>query len=270
VLSEPLPDDFRQALQETVERRGRFGDRVLFLSETRSTNDAAAALASHGAPEGTVVVAGSQTAGRGRLGREWFSPPGAGLYASIICRHSRILPFASLIGGVGTADGILRATGLPVTIKWPNDVVVPDRLAPGGRRKLAGILAEGAGGAGGLHYVVVGCGVNLRPAAYPPALAPHATSLEAELGRTVEPGRVLAEILVAFAEQTAAVAGGDEAGMLRRWRELAPSAFGSHVEWVTGTEIRRGTTAGIDTHGALLVRTSHGVERLVAGEVRWR
>jgi BirA family transcriptional regulator, biotin operon repressor / biotin---[acetyl-CoA-carboxylase] ligase len=269
VLSAPLPDDVRQALEETAGRRGRFGDRVLFLPETGSTNDLAARLAQDGAPEGTVVLASSQTAGRGRLGREWFSPPGAGLYMSVLCRDARVLPFASLVGGVAVAEGIRQSTGLPVALKWPNDVVVPDRLAPRGRRKLAGILAEGAGGPDRLHYVVVGCGINLRPAAYPPALAPHATSLEAELGRMVEAGRVLAGILLAFAEQVAVVARGDEARMLRRWRELAPSASGSPVEWVAGRETRRGTTAGIDAHGALLVRTAQGVERLVAGELRW-
>jgi BirA family biotin operon repressor/biotin-[acetyl-CoA-carboxylase] ligase len=269
VLSDPLPYDLRDALEETSSRRGRFGCRVLFFSETGSTNDVAAALAQDGAPEGALVVALAQTAGRGRLGREWFSPPGAGLYMSIVCRDRRVLPTVSLSGGVAVADGIRRTTGLPVALKWPNDVVVTDSLAPGGRRKIAGILAEGSSGADGLQFVVLGCGINLRSAAYPPSLAPRAASLEAELGRPVDGARLLGETLVALNEQISAVACGDREAMLRRWRELAPSANRARVEWIAGGATRRGTTAGIDEHGALLVRTREGTERIVAGEVKW-
>lgn len=264
-----MPEEFREALRETGGRRGPYGEVLLFLAETGSTNDEAARLAQDGRPEGTVVVAQSQTAGRGRLGREWFSPPGAGLYLSVVCRNRRVLPLISLCGGVAVAEGIRTATGLPVALKWPNDVVVTDTMAPGGRRKVAGVLAEGAGGADGLQYVVLGCGINLRPAAYPPALASRATSLEDELGRSVDGAHVLAEVLVALNEQTAAVAGGNGARMLQRWRDLAPSASGSSVEWVVGGTTHRGTTAGIDDHGALLVSTPRGMNRLVAGEITW-
>jgi BirA family transcriptional regulator, biotin operon repressor / biotin---[acetyl-CoA-carboxylase] ligase len=269
VLSDTLPDEFRRALQDTSGRRGRVGESVVFFAETGSTNDVAAQLAQDGAPEGTLVVALSQTAGRGRLGREWFSPPGAGLYVSVIWRDARVLPLVSLCGGVAVADGIRRSTGLPVVLKWPNDVVVPDALAPAGRRKVAGVLAEGAGGASRLQHVVLGCGINLRNATYPPSLSGRATSLEGELGRPVDDARVMAETLVALHEHTAAVARGDRARMLDRWRALAPSVIGSAVEWSIGETTRRGTTTGIDGDGALLVRTPDGQERLVAGEVRW-
>lgn len=268
-MPEPLPEDFDAALRASAARRGAFGEPSIFFSETGSTNDVAAALAERGAREGTTVLALAQRAGRGRLGREWFSPAGAGLYVSVICRNRRAAPMITLAGGVAVATGIRAATGLPVLIKWPNDIVVPDRSAPGRRRKAAGILAEASSNADGVQFVVLGIGVNLRPAAYPPVLAGRATSLEAELGRPVDGGAVLAEILASLNEQIAALTSGEQDRVLRQWRELSPSATGAQVEWRTNSDARRGVTAGIDDTGALLVRVGDQVERIIAGEVIW-
>jgi len=268
-MPEPLPEEFRDALAGSAGRRGVFGSQVVFAAETGSTNDIALSLAEHGALEGTLMLALAQTAGRGRHGREWFSPPGAGLYVSIVCRTPSILPMLTLAGGVAVAQGITRATGLPVAIKWPNDVVVADENAPGKRRKLAGILAEGAAGAAGVQYVVLGCGINVRHADYPPAIAARVTSIERELGRTVEAAPVLAEILIALNEQVDALRHGNTRGVLDRWRALSPSASGARVELPANGANRQGVTAGIDDDGALLVRIGRGVERIIAGEVRW-
>ena len=216
-----------------------------------------------------MALALAQTAGRGRHGREWFSPPGAGIYVSIVCRTPAILPPSRLAGGVAVADGITRATGLPVAIKWPNDVVVHDTAAPGKRRKLAGILAEGAAGPAGMQHVVLGCGINVRPADYPPALAARVTSIEHELGRPVEPALVLAEVLAALNEQADASDCRKTARGPGRWRALSPSATGTRVEWTADGTTLRGTTTGIDDDGALLVRTSNGIERIIAGELIW-
>jgi BirA family biotin operon repressor/biotin-[acetyl-CoA-carboxylase] ligase len=268
-MPEPLPDEFRVALANSASRRGRFGAPVFFASETASTSDIAIRLAEQGAPEGAMALALAQTAGRGRHGREWFSPPGAGIYVSIVCRTPAILPTLTLAGGVAVADGITRATGLPVAIKWPNDVVVHDSAAPGKRRKLAGILAEGAAGPTGVQYVVLGCGINVRPADYPPALVARVTSIEHELGRPAEPALVLAEVLAALNEQVDALVAGKRHDVLARWRALSGSATGTRVEWTADGTTFRGTTAGIDDDGALLVRTSNGIERIIAGEVVW-
>lgn len=269
-MREPLPEDFRVALAETADRRGVFGSEVVFASETRSTNDIALTLAEHGAPEGTVALALAQTAGRGRHGREWFSPPGSGIYVSIVCRTPAVLPTLTLAGGVAVADGVTRATGLPVALKWPNDVVVADDSAPGKRRKLAGILAEGAAGATGVQYVVLGCGINVRHADYPPALAAHVSSIERELGRAVDAPAVLAEVLAALNEQVEALRQGRKGDVLDRWRALSPSACGARVELSTDGTPQPGITTGIDDDGALLVKTGRGVERIIAGEVAWR
>jgi BirA family transcriptional regulator, biotin operon repressor / biotin---[acetyl-CoA-carboxylase] ligase len=268
-MPDPLPEEFRVALADSAGRRGRFGTPVVFACETASTNDIAIALAERGASEGTLALALAQTAGRGRHGREWFSPPGAGLYISVVCRTPAILSTLTLAGGVAVADGITRATGLPVAIKWPNDVVVQDTAGLRKRRKLAGILAEGAAGPAGMQYVVLGCGINIRPADYPPALAARVTSIEHELGRTVEAALVLAEVLVALHEQTDALIAGKRHEVLARWRALSPSASGTRVEWTADRTTHSGATAGIDEDGALLVRTSTGLARIIAGEVIW-
>jgi BirA family biotin operon repressor/biotin-[acetyl-CoA-carboxylase] ligase len=188
---------------------------------------------------------------------------------SIVWRHAGAAPLLTLAGGVAAADGIRLATGLPVCIKWPNDVVVSD--GPAGRpgRKLAGILAEGSTGPEGLQYAVLGFGINVRPAAYPPSIAARVTSIERELGRAVDEGMVLAEMLSVLNDHATALAGGDTRWLLDRWRELAPSAVGARVEWTENGTRHRGTTSGIDDQGALLVRTEGRVARIIAGEVTW-
>jgi len=268
-MSEPLPDEIAAALAASADRRGAFGQWVVFQSSTRSTNDVAQALAEAGAPQGAVALALSQTAGRGRHGREWFSPPGGGIYMSVIVRSAAVAPMLTLAGGVAVAAGIRRASGLPVLIKWPNDIVVEDARAPGRRRKLAGILAEGSTGHAGLQHVVLGIGINVRPADYPSALAARVTSLEHELGRAVDGGLVLSEILVALNEQVKALEAGLGQQVLTEWRALAPSAAGTAVSWNDQGVTLRGVTAGIDQQGALLIRVGDDVRRIISGEVMW-
>jgi BirA family transcriptional regulator, biotin operon repressor / biotin---[acetyl-CoA-carboxylase] ligase len=265
-MADPVPDDIAAALARSAPRRGSFGDPLYFFTETGSTNDVAAALAEHGAAEGTTVIASRQTAGRGRFGRPWFSPEGAGLYVSLVCRNATAAPLVTLAGGVAVAEGVRAASGLPATIKWPNDVVAGDSRT---RRKLAGILAEASTGADGLQYVILGLGINLRPAAYPAELADRATSIESELGRVVDAGMVLAETLAAFNALFTRLAAGDREPVLGRWRALAPSSRGAVVEWSTPAGERRGMSAGIDDAGALLVKVGSSVERIISGELRW-
>ena len=267
-MPDTLPAELARAL-DAPDRMAPFGHPVHYFNETGSTNDVASSLAGAGAPEGTTVIASAQTAGRGRLGREWFSPPDAGLYVSVICRSSAAAPFLTLAGGVAVADGIRVSTGLPVEIKWPNDVVLPDTRGSVRRRKLAGVLAEASSDARGLQYVVLGFGVNLRASAYPPAIGNKASSLEAELGRPVDSALLLAGILETLATHFRALAAGASRGLLTRWRELAPMALGATVVCETAGGRQRGVTAGIGDDGALLVRVGDRTERVIAGEVVW-
>lgn len=266
-MPEALPPEYDAPLRATATRRGQFGTPIRYFHEIGSTNDEAGRLAEEGAGEGTTVVAAAQSAGRGRFGRTWFSPPGAGLYFSVIIRDARAAALLTLAGGVAVAEGIRAATALPVEIKWPNDIVIDGGL--GRRRKIAGILAEGSAGADGLQHMVLGIGINVRPAAYPPEIADRATSVEGELGREVEPGSLLAECLCALADRVRDLAEGRSATVLSHWTALAPSAAGARVEWDASSGVLSGTTTGIDRDGALLVRVAGGIERIVSGSLRW-
>ena len=264
-----VPADVRSELVRAAERLGVFGRRIHWLATTTSTNDVAAHLAELGADEGTVVVADTQTAGRGRLGRTWFSPPGAGLYVSIVLRppgnvstRSNPCSLLTLASGVAIAEGVKAGTGLPAEIKWPNDVMI-------GRRKLAGILAEATAQGGTLRHVILGFGVNLLQAAFPPELANRATSIEAETNGPVDRAQMFVEILMAFSVRYADLQAGRFDVILGAWRALAPSLPSSWVEWDSPAGVMRGRAEDIDEQGALIVRVGANVERLIAGEVRW-
>lgn len=269
-MSEPLPPDFTSALHATSSRRGHLGLDVHYFSETSSTNDVAARYAEQGAPEGTVVVAGSQSSGRGRFGRVWHSPPGAGLYMSVVFRDLAAAPFLTLAGGVAVVDGVRAATGLPLEIKWPNDVVAAGSRGPAQRRKVAGVLAEGSSTADGLQHVVLGMGINVSPAAYPHEVASRASSIETELGRPVDAGPIFAEVLAALSGLLTPLSRGDASGLLARWRALSPWTAGAAVECDTPSGRASGVAAGIADDGALLVRVSGRIERIIAGEVVWK
>ena len=236
---------------------------VRWFASVPSTMDVAAKLAGGGAAHGVVVAAEEQTAGRGRRGATWSSPPGAGLYFSYIVRPRPLGPGAgtlsllTLAAGVGVRDGIAAASGLAADLKWPNDLIV-------GRRKLAGILAEGFAVGTAEQAVIVGVGVNLRPAAYPPDVAARATSIEGELGRPVDRALLLEAIVDGLSNRLAALEQ-NPGDILQAWRAASPSAVGARVEWDGGA----GVTAGIDEAGALLVKTSTGVERIIAGALQW-
>jgi BirA family biotin operon repressor/biotin-[acetyl-CoA-carboxylase] ligase len=259
--------------------------RVVYVPETGSTNDVAASLAGQGAPEGTVVFADAQTRGRGRSGHTWFSPPMAGLYVSVLLRPADVVyggaeappawtGLLTLAAGVALADGLEAATGLRLDIKWPNDIVAADRrgsrTADRRWRKIAGILAEGHTVQGVLRHVVVGYGINILPAAYPPEIADRASSLETELGRPVDRPAVLIETLAALGREYAALRAGGSASLLARWRDRAPSATGAEVSWHDAGRELVGLTAGIDDEGALLVSRDGAAVALRAGEVTWR
>lgn len=269
VVAERLPDEFAVALASTVAERGVFGARLHYASEVGSTNDLAAAAADRGEPEGTTFVAGAQTAGRGRLGRTWWSPPDAGLYVSTIIRRASVAPWITLAGGVAVADGIRGATGLPLQIKWPNDIVAVGGAGFRSRRKIAGILAEASSGPEGVAHVVLGIGINLRPAGFPPELAGRTGSIEGELGRHVDAGRVLAQVLVALNRTVEELKKAGPPTLLTRWLELSPSAYGERIEWDAPHGVQAGVSAGLAEDGALLARTPDGLARIISGEVRW-
>jgi BirA family biotin operon repressor/biotin-[acetyl-CoA-carboxylase] ligase len=267
-MSHPPPADLADALASAAPRLGSFGQ-LQFHATVDSTNDLALALAAAGAPEGVSVLADAQRLGRGRRGQTWFSPAGAGIYLSVIVRPVGAAPALSLVtlgAGVAVARAVRAATGLDVELKWPNDVVL-------GRpwRKLAGVLCEASGVADdSVAAVVVGIGVNLQPAAFPPDLVDRATSLEAELGRAVDRTPLVVEVLAGLAEVTRRLWAGEREWVAGEWRRFGRAGLGgAAVRWNDRGMARRGAARDIDLDGALVVDADGRAERLVAGEVAW-
>ena len=262
----PLPDDIRVALDMAGARLGLFAGRIHWYSEIGSTNDTVAALAEAGESEGAVVAADAQNAGRGRFGRSWASPHGAGIYLSTLLRpDSAVLRLVTLAAGVALVDGIRAATGLQLHLKWPNDLVTDG--APTGR-KVAGILAEGGAEPAGRAWVVLGFGVNVLNASLPRDVIARATSLEQELGRPVDRGLVLVESLAALAHRYRQLQQGDAATVVADWRSRAATTLGRPVEWNDGL-LRQGIARDVDAHGALIIETEGGTVRIISGELRW-
>ncbi|HEY6507504.1 MAG TPA: biotin--[acetyl-CoA-carboxylase] ligase [Vicinamibacterales bacterium] len=261
-----VPDDVAEAMAVAGARVGPLGCRVTWFADVGSTNDEAIALANRGAEEGWLVGADSQSAGRGRHGRSWSSPPGAGLYLSVVLRPpSHAASLLTLAAGVGVAEGIQAATGAAPRLKWPNDVY----LVGSETRKVAGILAEGGTSGSRVDYVVVGVGVNVRRAILPPHVAARATSLEDELGRPVSRGAVAAEVCAGIwrSYQELLTAGPED--IVTAWRARGVATFGRGVEWDAGGVTCRGVARDVDRSGALVVETGQGLTHVVAGEVRW-
>jgi BirA family biotin operon repressor/biotin-[acetyl-CoA-carboxylase] ligase len=205
----------------------------LHLRVCASTNDRARELAAAGAPQGALITAAEQTAGRGRQGRRWTAPPGDALLMSLVLRE--LSPLLPLAAAVATAE----VCGDDARIKWPNDIWLP------GDRKVAGILAEGRPQEG---WAVLGIGINVAvaPEAFPAELRDTAGTL-ARPRAEVEP--VLAELLAAL--QRALVLPAPE--LLAAWRRRDALA-GREVRWADG----HGTAAGVDEDGHLVVELPDG------------
>jgi BirA family transcriptional regulator, biotin operon repressor / biotin---[acetyl-CoA-carboxylase] ligase len=246
----------------TASRMGRSYE-ALPLCE--STNDLVARRAREGAPEGLIVVADSQTGGRGRLGRSWHSPPGENLYFSLLLRPARApaeLPPLTLLTGVVLAR-VLSLLGASPRLKWPNDVVVDRADRP---LKLVGILTEMATERERIKHVVVGVGVNVNGTRFPADLEGRATSLRMVIGRPHDRGALLAAIASAFepAYQQALAVGAD--AFLPAWRTFAALPRPCVVEGASGRV--EGTAIDVDREGALLVRDGSGqIQRVFSGEL---
>jgi BirA family biotin operon repressor/biotin-[acetyl-CoA-carboxylase] ligase len=267
VTHDVLPADLAAALDAAAPALGEFA-RLRHVAEIDSTNDVALSLAGAGAPQGTSILADRQRSGRGRRGRAWFSPAGAGLYLSVIVRPhvpAHALPLVTLGAGVAAADAVRATTGLPIELKWPNDLVI-------GRpwRKLAGVLCETAGAGSRVDAVVIGIGINLLTAAYPPDIAGRATSIEAEMGRPIERAPLVVHLLVGLRRIVQTLYDGRAEAVCAEWRTFARAGLqGAPVRWYDQDRERRGRASDIDVDGALLIDTGGRVERIVAGEVMW-
>jgi BirA family biotin operon repressor/biotin-[acetyl-CoA-carboxylase] ligase len=237
---------------------------VVWYAEIDSTQRVARELAHAGAPEGTVVFAETQTAGRGRLGRTWHSPPGTNLYCSIVLRPALAaarVPELALVAGLAVARAV-DTVGLRALLKWPNDVLVDGR-------KAAGILTEMEAELERVHVVIVGIGVNVNATAehFPEYLHGKATSLAIATGAPVDrigfAARLLAEMEACLARHH----DGGFAALRPEWEDRS-ALTGRRVTVAGPHGALTGEVAGLDDDGALRLADPAGtVHRIVAGEV---
>lgn len=239
---------------------------VHHFEEVASTNDLAKELAARGAPEGTLVVAEAQSRGRGRLGRQWNSPPGTGLYVSLLLRPPlppTEMPQITLTTAVAVARALKRVTGVVPGIKWPNDLLL-------GGKKLGGILTEMETESEQIRHLVVGLGLNVDTRAFPEELAATATSLALGLGRPLPINSRLA-ILKAWLEEFEDLyerfLARDFPGILEEWRSLTVT-LGQRVTVRQGALALHGLALEVAPDGALLLETDSGeVIRVTSGEI---
>jgi BirA family biotin operon repressor/biotin-[acetyl-CoA-carboxylase] ligase len=237
---------------------------ILRFDSLPSTNIEAASRAVEGAPEGLCVLASEQTAGRGRLERQWVSPKGAGLYCSIILRpkfDQNLWPLLTLMAAVAVHDALLEAYDLKTDIKWPNDILVNDR-------KLCGILAETVDTPLG-RAVILGIGVNLKHNSFPAELEGVATSVEAATGRNADLELVIEPLfgsIVRYYQKLQHLGGSEE--IVQEWSARSSYASGKRIRLVNSGEIVEGITRGLESDGGLRIETTTGEARIFrAGDV---
>ncbi|WP_456431206.1 biotin--[acetyl-CoA-carboxylase] ligase [Thermosulfuriphilus sp.] len=235
------------------------GKRILFFKELPTTQDVGQRLLKYGELSGTVIWADRQTSGRGRLGRHWFSPSNRGLYISLILRDvgQEKLPRYALATALGVARAIEALVGLPVHLKWPNDILLNGR-------KLVGILVEaGEGGA------VVGIGVNVsqRRQELPEEIRDRATSILEATGLKLSRARLLRQILEALEPLYEGLSGGCWPEILAEWRQR-DITYGARVILISGGRPHKGIALGPDDEGFLIFRESPDrLRRLHSGEI---
>jgi BirA family biotin operon repressor/biotin-[acetyl-CoA-carboxylase] ligase len=184
-------DVYSEAELKSVLSTDWLGHNLFFLDEVDSTNTHLRRLAEQGAPEGTLVVAGQQTAGKGRRGRSWVSEQGTGIWMSYLLRPQFAPECASmmtLVAAMAVAAGIREVTGLDTAIKWPNDIVI-------GGKKICGILTEMSSDMDSIHYVIVGIGINVGMKVFPEEIRETATSLELCAGHGVNRAKLVDAVL---------------------------------------------------------------------------
>ena len=241
-----------------------FDGKLHFSSVTDSTNTDALAAARAGAPHGSVYFADEQVAGRGRGDHAWHSAAGEGLYVSVLLRpavQAARLPLLPLAAGLAAADAVRETTGLPVDIRWPNDLLI-------GPRKVGGILVEAKTEASAVAFAVVGIGINVHQRGFAAGLATPATSLDIEADRRVSRQALLVSLLKSLQRETGGLPDSAAVESIpRRVQEASTWVCGRRVD-VHGPQACTGVTEGLEGNGFLLVRTDTGLMTVQTGGLR--
>ena len=243
------------------------GSHLLYFDVIGSTNVEAKKQAENGAPEGLLVVADKQEAGRGRRGRSWTSPAGANIFMTLLLRP-RFVPekasMVTLVMAVSVAQGIADISGLPAKIKWPNDIVIH-------KKKAVGILTELTMETDYIQYLVCGVGINVNQTEFPEEIAKTATSLCIEMGQTVQRASVIAAVMSYFENYYEKfIQAGDLSAILEEYNDRLVNR-NAQVRVLDPKGEFSGTALGINKSGELLVKKEDGsVAEVYAGEVSVR
>ncbi|HEY6445472.1 MAG TPA: biotin--[acetyl-CoA-carboxylase] ligase [Acidobacteriaceae bacterium] len=262
------PDPFELPALDAALAGTRYAGQLHFFPSMASTNSYAMQQADAGAPDGSVYFADQQTGGRGRGAHAWASPPGSGLYVSILLRP-RIAPadilWLSLAAGLAAQRAVRDVTSLQADLRWPNDLLF-------GRKKFCGILTELNAEVTRVRHAVVGIGINVHQPEFPPDLRDIATSLHIETGRAWPRQQLLLALLQSLDCEVAELAEARDLPACT-WHLRERLAAGS--TWIRGKRVRveegegfTGTTEGLDARGFLLVCTAQGLRTVYSGGVR--
>jgi BirA family transcriptional regulator, biotin operon repressor / biotin---[acetyl-CoA-carboxylase] ligase len=253
------PDMLRQRLKGSL-----FGKRIYHFFKTDSTNRVALELGHAGEPEGAVVVAEEQTAGRGRAGRAWHSEHAAGIYATLLLRPRLApvqAPLLTMMAGLSAHAAIQAQTGLTVDLKWPNDLLINGK-------KMGGILTEMHAEPEQIRFVIVGIGLNVNQEKFAGELGAIATSLRLESGKTQSRLELLVRLLREFENDYNQFLREGAASITKKFAAISSYAEGRRVRVTNGTESFAGTTAGLGPEGLLQVKRDDGaVVTVIAGDV---
>jgi BirA family biotin operon repressor/biotin-[acetyl-CoA-carboxylase] ligase len=242
------------------------GHSLHYLEQTDSTQTVARELAENGAREGTVVIAEQQSSGRGRMGRKWHSPPGKGIWMSIVLKPRipiQLAPQLTLLAAVALSRSIKRIAGVNVGIKWPNDLLI-------GGKKVCGILMESNAEDERLQYVIAGIGisVNLTEQDYPESLREIATSLRMASGQQISREQLLVDFFQEF-EHLYNVFHDEGFSPIRTMWEANSISLHHPIRVTTAKGVVEGTAEAIDEFGALIVALPEGtVVKIYSGDVQ--
>jgi BirA family transcriptional regulator, biotin operon repressor / biotin---[acetyl-CoA-carboxylase] ligase len=240
-----------------------FGHHIHWEYEVSSTNTLALQLAEKGSPEGTVVVSETQKQGRGRMGRTWISQPESGVYVSLILRPKFVpmkAPCITFMSAIALVEALEQTFGIQARIKWPNDVMIHGK-------KVAGILTELKAEMEGIHYVIVGIGINANNRKFPTSLQDKVTSLAIERGEEISRVKLVQTLLQKLEHWYLTTTNQSMEQTFERWRELS-CTVGHRVEVNVGDEVFKGIATRLGQDGSLYVQLDSGAEKqILAGDV---
>jgi BirA family biotin operon repressor/biotin-[acetyl-CoA-carboxylase] ligase len=252
-------DMLRQRLRGSL-----FGKRIYHFFKTDSTNRVALELGHAGEPDGAVVLAEEQTAGRGRAGHTWHSERATGIYATMLLRPRLSpvqAPLLTMMAGLSAHAAVQSVAGLSVDLKWPNDLLIQGK-------KVGGILTEMHAEPAQVRFVIVGIGINVNQEKFPAELAATSTSLRLETGKTQSRLEVLVQFLRQFENDYKELLSAGAAGVVKRFEAVSSYARGKRVRVTNGNDTFTGVTAGLEDEGLLRVKRDDGrVSTVIAGEV---